>query len=380
MEISFSTTPDGIELRQNPSIFKIGLAKRVLLPIMEEWFNGILVGVRDADLIIFPCSCVLIGLSCIEKYSNVKAIGIYSYPCVRTAEFTPPALGGKSESIFNWMNSLKWKMLEYGAASMYNDRINQLRANIGLAPIKLNYDQMIESIFHKPMKTATIYSKYLVPRPSDWPENNHLIGPILEEENHDFQPSTDIEMFLDKWKNEKIIYVGLGSMMSFMLGIDDQLEFLKNIQQAIRNNSCKVIMSLVGLQQANIDKLTNDENMFYLKEIIPHCWLFPNISAAIHHGGAGTTHASLRYGLPTLVLPFAADQPFNGDRIFINRLGPRPIPIRQTNVKNLTNAINDLMKNYSMYQTNAKRIGESMRGEDGLGNCVRLIEAELNLT
>ncbi|CAF3630441.1 unnamed protein product [Rotaria sp. Silwood1] len=101
------------------------------------------------------------------------------------------------------------------------------------------------------------------------------------------------------------------------------------------------------------------------------------MSAAIHHGGAGTTHTSLRYGLPTLVLPFGADQPFNGDRIFVNKLGPRPIPIRQTNVKNLTNAISDLLRNYSMYQMNAKTISESIRDEDGLGHCVRLIEAEL---
>ncbi|CAF1396282.1 unnamed protein product [Rotaria sordida] len=377
MEISLSTTPDGIELQRSASVFKLGLAKRVLLPIIEEWFNGILAGVKDADFIVFPCSCVLVGLSCIEKYPNIKAIGIYTFPCVRTAEFTPPALGGQSESMFSWMNSLKWKMLEYGASSMYNDRINQLRASIDLAPIKLNYDQMIESIFHKPMKTATIYSKYLIPRPSDWLENDHLVGPILEEKNHDFQPSIDIQMFLDKWENEKIIYVGLGSMMSIMFGRDDQLEFLKNIQQAIGNNNCKAIISLVGLQQANIDKLTSDENIFFLKEIIPHCWLFPNMSATIHHGGAGTTHTSLRYGLPTLVLPFGADQPFNGDRIFVNKLGPRPIPIRKTNVKNLTNAISDLMQNYSMYQTNAKTIGESMRDEDGLGHCVRLIEAEL---
>ncbi|CAF3682212.1 unnamed protein product [Rotaria sp. Silwood1] len=377
MEISLSTTPDGIELQRSSSIFKVGLAKRVLLPVMEEWFNGILAGVKDADLIVFPCSCVLIGLSCIEKYPNIKAIGIYTFPCIRTVEFTPPALSGKSESMFNWINSLKWKLLEYGASSMYNDKINQLRANIGLAPIELKYDQMIRSIFHKPMITATIYSKHLLPRPFDWSENDHMVGPILEEDDYSFQSSPDILMFLDKWKSEKIIYVGLGSMMSIMFGIDDQLEFLKNIQLAIRNNNCKAIISLVGLQQANSDKLNNDENIVYLKEIIPHSWLFPNMSAAIHHGGAGTTHTSLRYGLPTLVLPFGADQPFNGDRIFVNKLGPRPIPIRQTNVKNLTNAISDLLRNYSMYQMNAKTISESIRDEDGLGHCVRLIEAEL---
>lgn len=31
----------------------------------------------------------------------------------------------------------------------------------------------------------------------------------------------------------------------------------------------------------------------------PHDWLFPQMSAVVHHGGAGTTAAGLRAGKPT---------------------------------------------------------------------------------
>ena len=44
-------------------------------------------------------------------------------------------------------------------------------------------------------------------------------------------------------------------------------------------------------------------------EVLPHC------AAAVHHGGAGTTAASLRAGLPTLVCAVTADQPFWGERV-----------------------------------------------------------------
>jgi len=40
----------------------------------------------------------------------------------------------------------------------------------------------------------------------------------------------------------------------------------------------------------------------------PHAWLFPRCSCAVHHGGAGTTHAALRVGLPSVVTPVFADQ------------------------------------------------------------------------
>ncbi|CAF3550930.1 unnamed protein product [Rotaria socialis] len=379
MEVILSTTPDGIELQRNPSVFKMGLVKRVFLPLMEEWFNGIVAGLKDADLIVLSVTSVLAGLSCIEKYSKTKAIGIYTYPCTRTAEFAPPAFGGKSESLFNWINSYKWNIFEFGASTMYSDKINQLRANINLPPIKLNYDQMIRSIFKRPILTATIYSKCLLAKPNDWPENEFMVGPILQEteEDHEFQPSDDLRNFLDKWQNEKIIYVGIGSMMNIMFNADEQSQFLKMTQTAIGNTNSKAIISLVGFQSIDESKLSDRENIFYLKQTISHSWLFPNMSLAIHHGGAGTTHTSLRCGLPALILPFGADQPFNGDRVFINKLGPKPIPIRQVNVRKLTNGIQDLMNNYAMYKNNAQKAGEKIKDENGLGHCIQLIEKTL---
>jgi sterol 3beta-glucosyltransferase len=377
MEIILTTTPDGIELQRNPSVFKMGLIKRVFLPLIEAWFNGIVEGLKDADLIILSVTSVIAGLTCMEKYPNIKAVGVYTYPCTRTSEFPPPALSGKSESLFHWVNSLKWSMFEYGAASMYTEKINQLRAAINLPPIKLNYDQMIRSILKRPMFTATIYSQHLLARPADWPENEFMVGPIIEEENEDFQPPMDLSQFLNQWQNEKIIYIGIGSMMSIMFGIDEQLRFLTNIQTTIANTNCKAIISLVGFQNLDENKLSINENIFYLKQSIPHTWLFPKMSAAIHHGGAGTTHASLRFGLPTLILPFGADQPFNADRVFIHKLGPKPIPIRQMSVKNLSNAIQDLMNNYTVYRNNAQKMGQLIKDEDGLRHCIQLIEKEL---
>lgn len=375
MEVILSTTPEGIELRRNPSLFQIGLLKRVYSSMMEEWFNAILPVLKDIDMVILTIGSLLAGLSCIEKFPNVQAIGIFTFPFLRTGEFTPPGLGGKSESPFSWINLLKWKMFEYATFNMHTDKVNQLRASIDLPPIKLNYDQMVQSLFHKRMRTATIYSKYLLSCPSDWQECDLMVGPILDEDQPHFQPPIPVLDFLNKWQNEKIIYVGVGSMMSTIFETDEQIRFLNNIQLAIRNNNCKAIISLVGFQQTNIHQSSNVDDVFYLMQGIPHTWLFSNISAAIHHGGAGTTHASLQYGLPTLILPFLGDQSFNGDRVFINKVGPRYIPIRPTNVKNLTKAIHNLMiDNYDMYSKNAKKIGELIKNEDGLCSCVRLIE------
>ena len=61
---------------------------------------------------------------------------------------------------------------------------------------------------------------------------------------------------------------------------------------------------------------------------IPHAWLFPRLSAVVHHGGAGTTAAGLRAGLPAIITPLAVDQFFWGERLTALGVAPPPIPQR----------------------------------------------------
>ena len=58
-----------------------------------------------------------------------------------------------------------------------------------------------------------------------------------------------------------------------------------------------------------------------IKEV-PHDWLFPQVSAVVHHGGASTTAAVLRAGIPSVTVPFFADQPVWGEKL--TRLGVSP--------------------------------------------------------
>lgn len=48
---------------------------------------------------------------------------------------------------------------------------------------------------------------------------------------------------------------------------------------------------------------------------VQHCSVFPACRAIVHHGGAGTTAAAVRAGVPILVLWVAAEQPIWGNQI-----------------------------------------------------------------
>src|SRR5690606_19464725 len=113
------------------------------------------------------------------------------------------------------------------------------------------------------------------------------------------------------------------------------------------------------------------ENVFMLDQA-PHDWLFPRVSAVVHHGGAGTTAAGLRAGKPTVIVPFIADQPFWGRVVHELGVGTAPIPQKQLTVDALTAALNRVVHDADM-RRRAEALGEKLRGEDGIGCAVEII-------
>ncbi len=88
---------------------------------------------------------------------------------------------------------------------------------------------------------------------------------------------------------------------------------------------------------AHLGGETPPPNVFLIGDT-PHDWLFPRCRAVCHHGGAGTTAAGLRAGLPTVVVPFFGDQFFWGRMVAEAGAGPKPIPIARLDSDALTAA------------------------------------------
>ena len=86
---------------------------------------------------------------------------------------------------------------------------------------------------------------------------------------------------------------------------------------------------------------------------------------AVHHGGAGTTSASLHAGIPTVTLPLAIDQFFWGERVYKIGVGPKPIPQRALNAEKLARAIRITLWDESMRER-VKGISAALSLEDGV--------------
>lgn len=139
-----------------------------------------------------------------------------------------------------------------------------------------------------------------------WGGRRPLVGSIT------LQMPTDDDESVSQWMaaGTPPIYFGFGSMP-----VEDPAEAIRMITEVCaelgeRALICSGVLALSEEPTAEHVMVVRSAN---------HSAVFPRCRAIVHHGGAGTTAASVRSGVPTLVLWVGADQPVWAGRI--KRLG-----------------------------------------------------------
>ena len=119
---------------------------------------------------------------------------------------------------------------------------------------------------------------------------------------------------------------------------------------------------LVGADTDNLRAEALPETVIAV-EGAPFSRLFPRAAAVVHHGGIGTTGQALRAGRPSLVVPFAHDQPDNARRL--ENLGvSRTLPLSRNAPRRLAQELSRLL-NEPGYARRAEKIAQRVRAEKG---------------
>jgi sterol 3beta-glucosyltransferase len=107
--------------------------------------------------------------------------------------------------------------------------------------------------------------------------------------------------------------------------------------------------------------------------IYGHAWLFPQMAAIVHHGGAGTIASSLRAGRPTIICPFFGDQLFWGDQVVRLGVGLKVSSQKKLKVQELVGAICKVTTDIEIQEA-ATVLGKKIHSEDGVLNAINTIE------
>lgn len=213
---------------------------------------------------------------------------------------------------------------------------------------------------HESVPVIQGFSEHVVPTQPEWDDHIHTTGYWALDEPK-WQPSKDLLDFLNA--DSPPIFVGFGSMP-----VSDPEETTRLILNAIEDVGGRCILHTGW---ANLGMSDLPDSVFLL-DYAPYSWLFPQMKAVIHHGGSGTTGLALRSGVPSMIIPFTADQPFWGERTHVLGVGPSPIPFSRLTAKNLADSIRTLTSN-EMMRANATRLRTAMADENGIQVAVEII-------
>jgi UDP:flavonoid glycosyltransferase YjiC (YdhE family) len=334
---------------------------RLRLPIFSTLLERTLEACRGADLVLLSPTAFLVGYSVAEK------LGLP----MMTAHLQPMTMSRHAPSCLfpeapRWMPLRGlYNLVTHVAAGEYmwqisRSTVNQARADVlALPPLPLLGPP---PDFFRRTPALHGYSEHVVPRPPDLPACHHTTGYWFLDPTAPPKPREDLAAFVEN--GPPPVYVGFGSVHN--VDVEGMTDLV--VQALERCGQRGVLLTGWG----GLSDTARSERVFVV-DSVSHTWLFPRSAAVVHHGGAGTTAATFRSGVPGVIVPYNSDQPFWARRAYALGVSPPPLPRQQLSVERLAQAIDQAVHDPAI-RSNAALLGECIRAEDGVANAVTLID------
>jgi sterol 3beta-glucosyltransferase len=312
--------------------------------------------IADTDLVLNQIPAFLFGGDLAEHLGVPWAV-VAVVPIVRT-RFRPLVGFSRAPAWLPGYNQLTYRFGEQVGWQLFRSAVNRLRRHWGLAP--LPPWGHFERIYQRGVPFILGFSEHVVPRPPDWGSHVHLTGWWYPEEPN-WQPPEPLRRFLEA--GAPPVFIGFGSMP-----VADPARVTSLVVEAVQRSGLRAVLHAgwAGLGGAL------PPEMFAL-QYAPYGWLFPRMAGVVHHGGSGTTGFALRSGVPSLVVPFAFDQFYWGERTAVLGAGPSPLPYRELEASRLAAALRRLVDEPRL-RDGAAAIGRRLQAENGVERAVALVE------
>lgn len=313
---------------------------------------------EGSELIVYHPGCV-IGYFAAQEM-NIPSVLATPFPMNKTEEYLSVVTYGKARPTkinkkisYKMIQGMLWLASSNTVKQHWKERFGRVPKNFKSPYEKISKD-------HIAMVSC---SNFVFPRPKDWDKNIYQSGYWFVEENKEYKPSKELEAFINN--GEKPVYIGFGSVFDS----DEKDKIVRIIIDALKKCGKRGIISGMG-------KVDNLPDNIISVDGIPHTWLFEKVSLVCHHGGAGTTAAGFRAGVPSVIIPFSNDQFAWAHRAFDLGVGAKPIYKKDLTADKLAEGINYALNKDIIER--AEILSKNIALEDGALDCAKKIVDILN--
>jgi sterol 3beta-glucosyltransferase len=356
LEADRTIADQGMNLRAMARIFRDRYASWA-----ENWVEEGLAATNGAGLLIGVSNSTLLAKALSEALAIPFAIARLQ-PLTPSSVLPPMVLSGSGRKLPGLLSVGAHHLLYQLIWSVMRPAINDIvRPRLRLRP----YPPWGPYLFNGEMHRAKVingFSRHVVPRPADWPDTSQVVGYWFPDEPG-WEPQPELAEFLVA--GSKPIYVGFGSMVS-----SDAGGFTQTILEALRKTGRRAVLA-AGWGGLDGRAVSGDDRVFFIRNA-PHCYLFPRVAAAVHHGGAGTTAAAVRAGIPSVIVPFYGDQPFWARCLARQGIAPPAVDRKSLTAAGLASAIAESQEPGMVRRAHA--VGRAVRAEDGIAEALRWLD------
>jgi UDP:flavonoid glycosyltransferase YjiC (YdhE family) len=358
----FEAEPNGVDLEaimrsSGADPHSLRWLTRQLIDGLAPLFDAIAEASATADVIVGTGA--QIPAASVAEWRDVPYVAAVFCPCAIPSSAIPPPTV-QTQTLPRWLNRLLWQAGGPIADLLLRSAINRGRTRLGLRSI----DDPLTQLIKGPVIVAA--DPDLAPLPDDRPAA--AIGTdawILEEaEAGVLDPRLDAFLTLDPAP----VYIGFGSMIATR---GSELAELTLAAVRAVGRGAIVAGGWSAMERGIMGAAGNDDVLAV--DSVPHHLVLPRVAAAIHHGGAGTTTAVARAGVPQVILPHLLDQYYWGHRVEVLGLGPGPMPVELVTADILSARL-DTALNDARMRDRAAALGPAVAARNGVTAAVDYLE------
>ena len=325
---------------------------RLLRPVEDAVFAAAVALCQRSDLMV---SHFIINQAhaAAELAGKPNVTVTFAHTFVPSRHFRPQGLPGLGET----GNAIGWSLARFVLNRVMLGPVNDFRRRVGVPPVK---DLLLDGWASHLLNLIAV-SPAICAAPPDWPRWNRVCGFLAPPPTSQEQVTPELDAFLTD--GEPPVFMGFGSLMPVSSSYLDHTVAL--MKEAARLAGCRAII------QAAVPPERSDR--LVITGRTPHAQVFPRCAAVVHHCGAGTTHTTLKAGVPSVGVPHVSDQ--FGWISELQRLGVAPGPVnrRSLTAAKLARRIKEVLADPGM-QLRAGAIAARMNNDNGPATAALMIE------